>query len=85
VDHPRFQSLFAKHRNVRACLSGHLHVVERVDFGGVTYLCNGAVSAGWWKGPRKGMDFGYAIVDLHRDGTVESRYVSYGWTARGAI
>ena len=30
----------------------------------------------------RGTDFGYAVVDLHDDGTVESRYVPYGWTAR---
>ena len=82
VDHPRFQELFAKHPNVKACLSGHLHIVERIEFGGVSYLCNGAVSASWWKGKHRGTDFGYAVVDLHDDGTVESRYVPYGWTAR---
>ncbi|MBM4012914.1 MAG: metallophosphoesterase [Planctomycetes bacterium] len=83
VDHPRFQELFARRPNVKACLSGHLHVVERVEFGGMTYLCNGAVSAGWWKGLHRGTDFGYAVVDLHRDGTVDCRYVTYGWTAKG--
>lgn len=82
VDHPRFQQVFAKHANVKACLSGHLHIVERIEFGGVSYLCNGAVSAGWWKGQHRGTDFGYAVVDLHDDGTVASRYVPYGWTAR---
>jgi len=82
VDHPRFQKLFAKHPNVKTCLSGHLHIVERIEFGGVSYLCNGAVSANWWKGKHRGTDFGYAVVDLHDDGTVESRYVPYGWTAR---
>lgn len=82
VDHPRFQALFARHRNVKACLSGHLHIVERIDFGGVAYLCNGAVSAGWWKGMHRGTDFGYSIVDFSADGTVASRYVPFGWTAR---
>jgi 3',5'-cyclic AMP phosphodiesterase CpdA len=82
VDHPRFQKLFAKHPNVKTCLSGHLHIVERIEFGGVSYLCNGAVSANWWKGKHRGTDFGYAVVDLHDDGTLESRYVPYGWTAR---
>lgn len=82
VDHERFQRLFAKHPNVKACLSGHLHIVERIEFGGVAYLCNGAVSAGWWKGWHRGTDFGYAMVDLHDDGAVACRYVPYGWTAR---
>ena len=36
----------------------------------------------WPTYPCRGTDFGYAVVDLHDDGTVESRYVPYGWTAR---
>lgn len=82
TDHARLQALFAKHRNVKACLSGHLHVVERVEHAGVLYLCNGAVSSGWWRGLHRGTDFGYAAVDLFADGTVEARYVPYGWTAQ---
>jgi len=82
TDHARIRDLFAKHRNVKACISGHLHVVEQVDYAGVRYLCNGAVSAGWWRGLHRGTDFGYAMVDLFDDGTVESRYVPYGWKVR---
>ena len=82
TDHARLQTLFAKHPNVKACLSGHLHVVEQVDHAGVRYLCNGAVSSGWWRGRHRGTDFGYAAVDLFDNGTVEARYVPYGWTAR---
>lgn len=83
TDNRRFQSLFSRHRNVKACVSGHLHVVESIDYCGVRYLCNGAVSAGWWKGMHGQTDFGYALVDLFSDGTVQSRYVTYGWQARG--
>jgi len=82
TDHRRFRRLFARHRNVAACVSGHLHVVEAVEHGGVRYLCNGAVSAAWWRGRNGDTDFGYAIVDLLDDGTVESRYVPYGWSAK---
>ncbi|MEX0671452.1 MAG: hypothetical protein WD060_13455 [Pirellulales bacterium] len=31
VDHDRFQKLFARHRNVKACLSGHLHETRFAD------------------------------------------------------
>ena len=82
VDIDRFQKLFARRRNVKACVSGHLHLVEQVDYQGVRYLCNGAVSAGWWKGKRRETDFGYALVDLFDDGTVERQYIPYGWTAQ---
>ena len=81
VDGRRFLKTFAARPNVKACLSGHMHLVEQLDYQGVRHLCNGAVSAGWWKGRNLGTDFGYAIVDLHDDGTVERRYVPYGWTA----
>jgi Icc protein len=82
TDLERFQKLFAKHKNVKACISGHLHVVEQIDYGGVRYLCSGAVSGGWWRGLHRGTDFGYSLVDLYDDGTVESTYVAYGWQAR---
>jgi len=82
VDHDRFLRLFAKHPNVKACLSGHLHIVETIDYAGVRYLCNGAVAAGWWRGLHHGTDYGYALVDLYADGSVTSRYVPFGWTTR---
>ena len=81
VDGDRFQTLFARRRNIKACASGHMHLIEQLDYQGVRYLCNGAVSAGWWKGRNRDTDFGYAVVDLFDDGTVERRYVPYGWTA----
>ena len=81
VDVDRFQKLFARRRNIKVCVSGHLHVVEQIDYQGVRYLCNGAVSAGWWKGKNRDTDFGYALVDLFDDGSVERQYVPYGWTA----
>ena len=81
VDGDRFQTLFARRRNIKACASGHMHLIEQLDYQGVRYLCNGAVSAGWWKGRNRDTDFGYALVDLFDDGTVERRYVPYGWTA----
>ncbi len=81
IDADRFLKLFAARRNVRACVSGHMHLVEQLDYSGVRYLCNGAVSAGWWRGLNRDTDFGYALVDLYEDGRVERQYVPYGWTA----
>jgi predicted MPP superfamily phosphohydrolase len=81
VDGSRFQTLFARRPAVKACASGHMHLIEQLDYQGVRYLCNGAVSAGWWKGRNRDTDFGYALVDLFDDGSVERRYVPYGWTA----
>ena len=81
TDAPRFVSTFAKNPHVEACISGHIHEIDRVDFQGVSYLCNGAVSGNWWKGRHKMCDEGYAVIDLFDDGTLESTYVPYGWKA----
>lgn len=80
-DMPRIVGLFKKHPNVRACLSGHIHQVDRVEYQGVTYLCDGAVSGGWWKGKHKECGEGYAVLDLFDDGRVERSYEGYGWAA----
>ncbi len=80
-DMPRLVRLFNKHRNVKTCLSGHLHEVDRVEYQGVAYLCNGAVCGAWWKGKHIDCDEGYALVDLYDDGSVERTYQAYGWKA----
>lgn len=80
IDARPIKDLFARHTNVNACLAGHIHLVDRVDYQGVTYLCNGAASGGWWCGEFQGVGNGYAVVDLFNDGSVENRYVEYGWT-----
>ena len=72
--------LFAGHPNVRLCLSGHMHQVDRIDFRGVAYLCSGAVSASWWGGKYYQCDYGFSVVDLLDDGSFRYRYLPYGWT-----
>lgn len=84
-DYRRIKDLFKQHSNVKACVSGHIHLVDRVEYMGVTYLCDGAVSGNWWKGSRfNECDPGYALIDLYDDGTVERQYVAYGWAAAPA-
>lgn len=82
LDAIRLKNLFLKHRSVKACISGHIHLVDRCEYEGVAYLCDGAVSGAWWKGKRQECEEGYAVLDLFDDGTVERRYVDYGWTAQ---
>jgi 3',5'-cyclic-AMP phosphodiesterase len=74
----QLQQLFLKHPNVKLCLSGHTHLVDRIDYTGVSYLCNGAVSGAWWKGAWQGCEPGYALVNLYDDGSFEREYVVYG-------
>jgi 3',5'-cyclic-AMP phosphodiesterase len=82
IDCVRLKTLFAQHPNVKLCLSGHMHLIDRVDYNGVTYICDGAVSGNWWKGRHKDCDEGYGVVDLYTDGTIQHKYVKYGWQAQ---
>lgn len=81
IDARRWTALFHELGNVRACLSGHIHLQDEVKYLGTRYFCNGAVSGGWWKGRCQQFGEGYALVDLHDDGSVECEYVEYGWKA----
>ncbi|GAB3702120.1 hypothetical protein GCM10027592_31170 [Spirosoma flavus] len=75
---PELIKLFYQHPNVKAALSGHMHLLDRVDYNGVTYLCNGAVSGNWWKADTyQQTKAGYALFDLYDDGTVERTYLQY--------
>ncbi len=79
IDARRLKNLFFKHKNVKLCLSGHLHLFDRVDYLGVSYVCNGAVSGGWWGGNYQECEPGYGLIDLYADGSFENRYVPTGW------
>lgn len=83
TDWRELRGLFKQHPQVKVALSGHLHLIDRVDYGGVSYLCNGAVSGGWWKKPHLDeCDAGYALINLYPDGRFEREYVHYGWQYR---
>lgn len=79
LDARRINALFLKHPNVRVAISGHLHLVDRVDYDGVSYLCNGAVCGAWWDGKYHQCPPGYALIDLYDDGSFGRDYVTYGW------
>ncbi|REA60912.1 metallophosphoesterase [Dyadobacter luteus] len=77
TDTAKIIGLFYKHKNVKLCLSGHLHMRDKVLYNNVTYLCNGAVSGAWWNGIRRECPAGYAVLDLYADGRFDERYVAY--------
>jgi 3',5'-cyclic AMP phosphodiesterase CpdA len=74
-------ALFASH-NVRLNLSGHIHQRDRIDFRGVTYICGGAVSGNWWKGPLEGVQEGLGVIDVTPGGGFSYEYLDFGWEAR---
>jgi len=74
-------ALFQRHRHVRLCLSGHVHLLDRCTYNGVTYICDGAASAAKWTGPKRQTAEGYGVIDLYDDGTFEHQYATFGWRA----
>ncbi|MFI4882643.1 MAG: metallophosphoesterase family protein [Phycisphaerales bacterium JB064] len=85
IDARKLKDLFHKHKGsagtskVRLCLSGHIHLADQVEYLGVKYACNGAVSGGWWGGPCQEFEPGYALIDLYTDGSSSVDYITYGW------
>ena len=69
----------AKQGNVRAFIAGHLHLVERLDLLGHSFICSGSVSGHQWNGPRMGTPEGFGVFDCQADGTFGFHYESHGW------
>ena len=69
-------SLFYRYPNVKACLSGHIHMIDHVNYLGVDYYCNGAVSGSWWKGNHHQFPPSFSVMNFYGDGKV-SRDVNY--------
>lgn len=77
TDTAKIIHLFYQYPNVKLCLSGHIHLRDKVVYNNVTYLCNGAVSGAWWKGQKRETAPGYGLIDLYADGSFEERYINY--------
>ena len=77
TDTSKIIKLFYQHPNIKLCLSGHIHLRDKVVYNNVTYLCNGAVSGAWWEGNRRETAPGYGLIDLYSDGSFDEHYVNY--------
>jgi 3',5'-cyclic AMP phosphodiesterase CpdA len=77
VDARKLTQLFSGYKNIRCCLSGHIHLQDKVEYKNVHYYCNGAVSGNWWNGDFKGFPPAYAIFELTKDGSVNRQMVDY--------
>ncbi|HAL44331.1 MAG TPA: metallophosphoesterase [Phycisphaerales bacterium] len=82
LDTRKLVDLFWQNKNVKLCISGHLHLLERLEYNNVTYICDGAVCGGWWGGPFHECQEGYGLFDLYDDGTFDHQYVDYGWEVK---
>lgn len=77
TDSKQISEVFYKENKVKLAVSGHIHLTDRVDYNGVSYLCNGAVSGRWWAGKYQHTPAGYAVIDLFDDGTFTNKYIEY--------
>lgn len=77
TDFMSLKKIFMKYPAVKVCISGHIHLQDEIDYLGIKYYCNGAVSGNWWKGSFQEFAPAYAIIDLYNDGTSKRRMVNY--------
>ncbi len=71
------KKIFIKYPNIKVCLSGHIHLQDEVDYLGVKYYCNGAISGNWWKGAFQEFDPAYAVIELFDDGSSKRTITNY--------
>lgn len=71
------QKLFSGFKNIKACLSGHIHMQDEIHYFGIPYYCNGAVCGNWWKGAFNNFEPAYALFDFFTDGTVKRTMINY--------
>ena len=64
--------------NLKLVLQGHLHSLEEINVGGITFLTGGAVSADWWEGPFHGLQEGFVLIKIKQD-EFEWEYIDFGW------
>lgn len=69
--------LFSEH-NLKLVLQGHLHFVEDLYANGVHFITGGAVCAGWWQGPRNGMEEGFLQINVKGE-DFTWKYIDFGW------
>ena len=72
--------MFKDRLNVKLALSGHMHLIDRVDIRQTSFICDGAVCGSWWQGDYHGFEEGYGLIDLYDDGSFQHQYVAYNWT-----
>lgn len=77
TDFLTLKKLFLAYPNLRVCISGHIHLQEELEYLGIKYYCNGAVSGNWWKGAFQEFDPAYAVMEFFDDGSSARSMVKY--------
>ena len=68
------KKIFINYPNIKVCISGHIHLQDELNYLGIKYYCNGAISGNWWKGSFQEFAPAYAMLEFHNDGT-SKRYM----------
>ena len=68
------KKIFNNYPNIKVCISGHIHLQDELNYLGIKYYCNGAVSGNWWKGNFQEFAPAYAMLEFYGDGT-SKRYM----------
>jgi 3',5'-cyclic-AMP phosphodiesterase len=79
TDFLALKKLFAQYSNIKVCISGHIHLQDEVDYLGIKYYCNGAISGNWWNGSFQEFAPAYAVMELFDDGSVTRLMLNYGF------
>jgi 3',5'-cyclic AMP phosphodiesterase CpdA len=77
TDYLALKKLFLKYPNVRVCISGHIHLQDELEYLGVKYYCNGAVSGNWWGGAFQEFEPAFAVIELYEDGSSSRTMINY--------
>jgi Icc protein len=73
------KDLFYQSKKVKACLSGHIHLIDELEYCGTKYYCNGAVSGAWWGGNNQEFPPAYAVMNFYDDGSSSRELHFYKW------
>lgn len=77
TDFLTLKKIFLPYPNIKLCISGHIHLQDEVEYLGVKYWCNGAVSGNWWKGAFQEFEPAYAVIELYPDGSSTRTMINY--------
>ena len=77
TDFMPLKKTFIKYPNIKLCISGHIHLQDELEYLGIKYYCNGAISGNWWKGSFQEFAPAYAVIELFDDGSSKRTMMNY--------
>lgn len=77
TDFLTLKKIFRKYSTIKLCISGHIHLQDELEYLGIKYYCNGAVSGNWWGGSFQEFAPAYAVMELFDDGSSKRTMMKY--------